>query len=76
MTFDEPGQASIQLIDLSGELLDALGEHAQRHVGGAGPSVLISATVEWAEGRAGAEKLGIAQARHSFPQEASLHDDA
>nr|WP_324615851.1 hypothetical protein [Streptomyces puniciscabiei] len=68
--FDEPGQALVQLIDLSGELFDALGEHAQRHVGGLGHRVLFSFSpaIGWAEGRAGAEQLGVAQARQPFPQ--------
>ncbi|MFF0539850.1 hypothetical protein ACWDF1_18425 [Streptomyces coelicoflavus] len=66
MVFDEPGQALVQLIDLPGELFDAPGEHAQRHVGGLGHRV--SPTVGWGEARAGAEQLGVAEARHWFPQ--------
>ncbi|MGW1625634.1 hypothetical protein [Streptomyces sp. NPDC002172] len=42
MAYDEPGQALVQLIDLPGELLDALGQHAQRQVGGLGHRVLAS----------------------------------
>ncbi|MGA5206717.1 hypothetical protein [Streptomyces variegatus] len=45
--FDEPGQALVELVDLSGELFDALDEHAQRHVGGLGHRVLVSLTVAW-----------------------------
>ncbi|WP_317446194.1 hypothetical protein [Streptomyces collinus] len=41
--YDEPGQALVQLIDLPGELLDTLGQHAQRQVGGGlGHRVLVS----------------------------------
>ena len=68
VAFDEPGQALVQLIDLPGELLNALGEHTQRHVGGLGHRILVSPTVGWTEARAGAEQLGIAQARQPFPQ--------
>ncbi|MES4889477.1 hypothetical protein [Streptomyces sp. NPDC096012] len=42
VTYDDPGQALFQLIDLPGELLDALGQHAQRQVGGLGHRVLVS----------------------------------
>ncbi|MDQ0407269.1 hypothetical protein ABVB69_06170 [Streptomyces sp. NPDC000349] len=66
--FDEPGQALVQLVDLRGELLDALGQHAQRHVGGLGHRVLVSPTAGWAEARAGAEQLGVTEARQPFPQ--------
>ncbi len=68
VVFDEPGQALVQLVDLAGELLDALGEHAQRHAGGLGHRVLVSPTIGWAEARAGAEQLGVAEARQPFPQ--------
>ncbi|MEU5089843.1 hypothetical protein [Streptomyces sp. NPDC021356] len=57
-----------KLIDLRGELFDALGEHAQRHVGGLGHRVLGSPTVGWAEARAGAVQLGVAEAGQPFPQ--------
>ncbi|MEJ1201581.1 MULTISPECIES: hypothetical protein [unclassified Streptomyces] len=56
------------LIDLTGEPFDALGEHAQRHAGGLGHRVLVSPTTGWAEGRAGAERLGVAEAGQPFPQ--------
>nr|WP_244328993.1 hypothetical protein [Streptomyces puniciscabiei] len=52
--FDEPGQALVQLIDLSGELFDALGEHAQRQVGGLGHRVLVSPSSDSSGRRAGA----------------------
>lgn len=65
---DEPGQALVQLVDLRGELFDALGEYAQRHVGGLSHRVLVSPTVVRAEARAGAEQLGVAEARQPFPQ--------
>lgn len=68
MEFDEPGQVLVQLVDLSGELLDALGEHAQGHAGGLGHRVLVSPTAGWAEARAGVERLGVTEARHAFPQ--------
>ncbi|MER7483931.1 hypothetical protein ABTX60_40900 [Streptomyces sp. NPDC126510] len=68
MAFDELGQALVQLIDLRGELFDALGEHAQRQVGGLGHRVLVSPTVVRGEACAGAEQLGIAQAGQLFPQ--------
>ncbi|GAA0526333.1 hypothetical protein GCM10010390_30970 [Streptomyces mordarskii] len=64
MAFDEPGQALIQLIDLCGELLDALGQQAQSDVSGLGHGVLIAPAVfavELAEARAGAEQLAVAQ---------------
>ncbi|MEU3513496.1 hypothetical protein ABZ733_37815 [Streptomyces longwoodensis] len=68
MVFDELGQALVQLVDLSGELFDALGEHALRQVGGLGRRVLASPIVGWGEACAGAEQLGIAQARQLLPQ--------
>ncbi|MFC7891739.1 MULTISPECIES: hypothetical protein [unclassified Streptomyces] len=68
VTFDEPGQALVELIDLAGELFDAFGEHAQRHVGGLGYRVLVSSSGGRAEGRAGAEQLGVAQAGQPFPE--------
>ncbi|XLX05706.1 hypothetical protein ACKTSN_08150 [Streptomyces flavusporus] len=71
MALDEPGQALVQLIDLRGELLDALGQQAQGDAGGLGHGVLIALAVfavERAEARAGAEQLAVAQAGQSFPQ--------
>ncbi|WP_399944231.1 hypothetical protein ACGH52_31450 [Streptomyces sp. BBFR25] len=68
MVFDEPGQALVELVDLSRELLDALGEHAQRHVAGPGNRVLVVPAVVRGEARAGAEQLGVAKAGHAFPQ--------
>ncbi|WP_244174942.1 hypothetical protein [Streptomyces misionensis] len=68
MVFDEPGLTLVQLIDLSGESLDALGRQAQRQVGGLGHRVLASPTVVRGEARAGAEQLGVAQAEQPFPQ--------
>ncbi|MEV5662985.1 hypothetical protein [Streptomyces flaveolus] len=64
----------VELIDLSGELFDALGEHAQRHMGGLGYRVPVFPAIWRAEGRAGAEQLGIAQAGQPFPQ-GGLGDD-
>lgn len=42
VAYDDPGQALVQLIDLPGELLDALGQHVQRQAGGPGHRVLVS----------------------------------
>jgi hypothetical protein len=67
VAFDEPDQALIERIDLPGELLDALGQQAQGDVGGPGHGVLV-VPVAPAEARAGAEQLGIAQARQPLPQ--------
>jgi hypothetical protein len=55
--FDELGYALVQLIDLPGELFDALGEHAQRQVGGLGHRVLAVLAVAWSEACAGSEQL-------------------
>jgi hypothetical protein len=68
MVFDELGQALVQLIDLPGELFDALREHSQSHVGGLGHRVLAVLAVAWAEACAGAEQLAVAQVGQSFPQ--------
>jgi hypothetical protein len=68
VAFDEPGQALIQLIDPPCELFDALGEHAQGHMGSLGHRVLVTPAVVHAEARAGAEQLAVAQTGQSFPQ--------
>ncbi|MCT9114135.1 hypothetical protein N4G69_53380 [Streptomyces mirabilis] len=51
VAFDEPGQALVQLIDLPGELFDALGEHAQGHMGDLSRRFLVSPAVALAEAR-------------------------
>ncbi|GAA2570724.1 MULTISPECIES: hypothetical protein [Streptomyces] len=59
-------QALIQLIEPPGELLDALGEHAQGR-GGLGHRLLVAPAVVETEARAGAEQLAVAQAEQPFP---------
>ncbi|GAA2291802.1 hypothetical protein GCM10010415_74650 [Streptomyces atrovirens] len=67
MVFDELGQALVQLVDLPGELFDALREHSQGHAGGPGHRVPAVLTATWPEACAGAEQLTVAQAGQSFP---------
>lgn len=60
-------QVLVQLIEPPGELLDALGEHAQGRMGGLGHRLLVAPAVVETEARAGAEQLAVAQAEQPFP---------
>ncbi|MEU6370948.1 hypothetical protein ABZ876_35900 [Streptomyces sp. NPDC046931] len=67
MVFDEPGQTLIQLLDLPGELLDALGQQAQVDAGGLAHGVLVAFAIA-REAHAGAEQLAVAQTGQPLPQ--------
>ncbi|MFI2640820.1 hypothetical protein [Streptomyces sp. NPDC018610] len=70
VAFDEPGQTPVQLVDLCGELLDALDQQAQGDAGGLGHGVLVVPAVfavERAEARAGAEQLAVSQLKPRQP---------
>ncbi|WP_392676549.1 hypothetical protein [Streptomyces sp. LN785] len=69
MTFDEPGQASVHLPDLLGELANPVSQQTQRDPRGLQHRLLVTllASAHFGEARTGTEEFGIAQSGQFLP---------
>ncbi|WP_246101584.1 hypothetical protein [Streptomyces cyaneus] len=70
MTFQEPGQTSVHIPDLLGELSDPVSQQTQRDPSGLQHPrfTALFLTARVGEPRTGAEEFGIAQSGQFFPQ--------